>query len=99
MLTFVGPDLVAVRWKQFRTYFADVAPGRSGWGGAHLLPGTGSSAAPMNGYPKIFNIESDPREDGAVYEWVIGPALKVVEEYKASVRRNPNPPAANITRF
>jgi hypothetical protein len=56
----------------------------------------------MNGYPKIFNIESDPREEyniGAVYEWVIGPALKVVEEYKASVRRYPNPPAANITRF
>jgi hypothetical protein len=26
-------------------------------------------------------------------------ALKVVEEYKASVRRYPNPPAANITRF
>jgi arylsulfatase len=102
LLTFVGPDLVAVRWKQFRTYFADVAPGRSGWGGAHLLPGTGSSAAPMNGYPKIFNIESDPREEyniGAVYEWVIGPALKVVEEYKGSLRRHPNPSAANITRF
>ena len=56
LLTFVGPDLVAVRWKQFRTYFADVAPGRSGWGGANLLAGTGGSAAPMNGYPKVFNI-------------------------------------------
>jgi len=56
----------------------------------------------MNGYPKIFNIESDPREEyniGAVYEWVIGPTLKVVEEYKAALRRYPNPPAANITRF
>jgi hypothetical protein len=56
----------------------------------------------MNGYPKIFNIESDPREDhniGAVYEWVIGPALKVVAEYKASLRRHSNPPVANITRF
>ena len=30
LLTFVGPDLVAARWKQFRAYFADVAPGRSG---------------------------------------------------------------------
>jgi arylsulfatase len=102
LLTFVGPDLVAVRWKQFRTYFADVAPGRSGWGGTHLLPGTGSSAAPMNGYPKVFNIESDPREEhniGALYEWVIGPTLKVVEDYKASLNRYPNPPAANITRF
>ncbi len=102
LLTFVGPDLVAVRWKQFRTYFADVGPGRSGWGGMHLLPGTGSSAAPMNGYPKVFNIESDPREEhniGALYEWVIGPSLKIVEEYKSSLRRHPTPPPANITRF
>jgi len=102
LLTFVGADLVAARWKQFRVYFADVAPGRSGWGGADILAGTGASAAPMNGYPKIFNIESDPREEhniGAMYEWVIGPALKAVEEYKASLVKNPNPPAANITRF
>lgn len=33
LLTFVGPNLVAARWKQFRAYFADVAPGRSGIGG------------------------------------------------------------------
>ena len=102
LLSFVGPDLVAARWKQFRVYFADVAPGRSGWGGADLLGGTGASAAPMNGYPKIFNIESDPREEhniGAMYEWVIGPALKAVEDYKASLAKHPNPPAANITRF
>jgi hypothetical protein len=41
----------------------------------------------MNGYPKVFNIESDPHEKhniGEMYEWVIGPALKAVEEYKAS---------------
>ena len=35
---------------------------------------------------------------GALYEWVIGPTLKVVEDYKASLRRYPNPPAANSTR-
>jgi len=102
LLTFVGPDLVAVRWKQFRAYFADVAPGRSGWGGANLLSGTGGSAAPMNGYPKVFNIESDPREEyniGTMYEWVIEPILKAVEEYKASLAKHPNPPAANLTRF
>ena len=56
----------------------------------------------MNGYPKVFNIELDPREQhniGAMYEWVIGPALKAVEEYKGSFAKNPNSPAANITRF
>lgn len=102
LLTFVGPDLLAVRWKQFRAYFADVAPGRSGWGGVNVLAGTGGSAAPMNGYPKIFNIEADPREEyniGAMYEWVIGPVLKSVEQYKGSLARHPNPPAANMTRF
>ena len=73
LLTFVGPDLVAARWKQFRAYFADVAPGRSGGGGATLMGGIGASAAPMNGYPKVFNIESDPREEhniGEMYNWV-----------------------------
>src|SRR4029077_3938390 len=49
LLSFVGPTLAAARWKQFRAYFVDVAPGRSGWNGANLLAGTGSSAAPMNG--------------------------------------------------
>jgi len=81
---------------------SDVAPGRSGEGGATLLGGVGNSAAPMNGYPKVFNIESDPREEhniGAMYEWVIGPVLKAVEEYKASLMKSPNPPAANMTRF
>ncbi|MGX5736389.1 hypothetical protein [Bosea thiooxidans] len=102
LLTFVGANLMAVRWKQFRAYFADVAPGRSSWGGANSLAGTGGSAAPTNGYPKIFNIESDPREEyniGAMYEWVLGPVLKCVERYKESLAKHPNPPAANITRF
>ncbi|WP_425988756.1 arylsulfatase [Ensifer sp. R-19] len=102
LLTFVGSDLVAVRWKQFRAYFADVAPGRSGAGGAILMGGVGSSAAPMNGYPKVFNIESDPHEEhniGEMYNWVLGPLLKAVEEYKATLVRSPNPPAANMTKF
>ncbi|MFI0846056.1 sulfatase-like hydrolase/transferase [Mesorhizobium sp. IMUNJ 23232] len=102
LLTFVGFELVAVRWKQFRAYFVDVAPGRSGFGGATLMGGIGTSAAPMNGYPKVFNIEADPQEEhniGEMYNWVLGPLLKVVEEYKASVEQSPNPPAANMTRF
>ncbi|MBR1148992.1 hypothetical protein [Bradyrhizobium sp. AUGA SZCCT0431] len=28
---------------------------------------------------------------------MIGPALKAVEEYKASLMKSPNPPAANMT--
>ncbi|HXV31250.1 MAG TPA: arylsulfatase, partial [Sinorhizobium sp.] len=102
LLTFVGSDLVAARWKQFRAYFVDVAPSRSGWGGENLMGGVGASAAPMNGYPKVFNIESDPREEhniGEMYNWVIGPLLKAVETYKASLFKHPNSPAANMTKF
>jgi arylsulfatase len=102
LLTFVGSDLVAARWKQFRAYFVDVAPSRSGWGGEHLMGGVGASAAPMNGYPKVFNIEADPREEhniGEMYNWVIGPLLKSVETYKATLAKHPNAPAANMTKF
>lgn len=102
LLTFVGSDLVAVRWKQFRAYFVDVGPGRSGPGGMMPMGGVGSSAAPMNGYPKVFNVESDPQEEhniGEMYNWVLGPLLKAVEEYKTTLVRSPNPPGANMTKF
>jgi hypothetical protein len=46
-----------------RASLVDVAPGRNGEGGATLLGGVGTSAAPMNGYPRVFNIEADPHED------------------------------------
>jgi len=82
--------------------FVDVAPNRSGWGGEHLMGGLGASAAPMNGYPKVFNIESDTREEhniGEIYNWVIGPILKLVETYKATLAKHPNAPTANMTKF
>jgi arylsulfatase len=50
----------------------------------------------------VFNIESDPREEhniGEMYNWVIGPLLRVVEKYKSSLVGHPNPPAANMTKF
>jgi arylsulfatase len=56
----------------------------------------------MNGYPQVFNIEADPQEEhniGEMYNWVLGPLLQAVGEYKASLARSPNPPAANMTRF
>lgn len=102
LLTFVGADLVAARWKQFRAYFVNVSPGRSGAGGATIMGGIGASAAPMNGYPMVFNIESDPQEEhniGEMYNWVLGPLLMAVEQYRATLVKNPNPPAANMTRF
>ncbi len=98
-MSFIGADLVAVRWKQWRIYFTDVHPTGIG---PQRQPGMFSSSAPMAGYPKTYNIEMDPHEDlinTALFGWITGPALKVVEEYLASVKKYPNPPAPNITRF
>ncbi len=99
LLTFIGGDLVAARWKQWRIYFTDVHPTGIG---PQRQPGMFSASAPMAGYPKVYNIEMDPHEDlvvSALFGWTAGPALEVVEKYLESVKKYPNPPASNITRF
>ncbi len=99
LLTFAGDQMVAARWKQFRVYFTDEAPTGQG---PQRQPGVGTNSAPMNGYPKVFNIEADPHEElniAASYPWVIGPILKAIHEYKAGLKAHPNPPAPNMTRF
>jgi hypothetical protein len=99
LLSFVGADLMAVRWKQWRIYFTNVHPtGR----GPQRQPGVASTSAPLAGYPIVYNIEMDPHEDlivAGLFGWVSEPALKAVEEYLASVKKYPNPPAPNITQF
>jgi len=34
-----------------------------------------------------------------MYNWIVGLLLRAIEEYKASIAKSPNPPAANMTRF
>jgi len=99
LLSFIGGDLVALRWKQWRIYFTDVHPTGIG---PQREPGVFSTSGAMAGYPKVYNIEMDPHEDlvvGGLFSWVTEPALKAVEEYLASVKKYPNPPAPNITQF
>ena len=99
LLTFIGADLVAARWKQWRVYFTDVHPTGIG---PQRQPGMFSASAPMAGYPKVYNIEMDPHEDlkvAGLFGWTAGPELEVVEKYLESVKKYPNPPAANITQF
>jgi arylsulfatase len=99
LLTFIGADLVAARWKQWRVYFTDVHPTGIG---PQRQPGMFSASAPMAGYPKVYNIEMDPHEDlqvGALFGWTAGPAPEVVEKYLESVKKYPNPPVPNITQF
>jgi arylsulfatase A-like enzyme len=99
LLSFIGPQLVAARWKQWRIYFTDMHPTGIG---PQRLPGLESSNASMAGYPKVYNIEMDPHEDlnvAGLFGWVGDPALEAVRRYEASVREHPNPPAPNITVF
>ena len=99
LLTFIGADMVAVRWKQWRMYFTDVHPTGIG---PQRQPGMFSASAPLAGYPKIYNIEMDPHEDlqlGALFGWTAGPMLEEVAKYEETLKMYPNPPAANLTKY
>jgi len=99
LLSFIGADLAAARWKQWRVYFSDIHPTGIG---PQRQPRPASTMSPLAGYPIIYNIEMDPHEDLVVmgsYVWVSGPALKEVERYLETVKKYPNPPAPNITHF
>jgi arylsulfatase len=99
MLSFIGPDLVAARWKQWRTYFTDVHPTGIG---PERLPGVASASGQMAGYPKLYNVEMDPHEDhdcSLYFPWTVDPPLEEVRRYMESVKKYPNPPACNVTDF
>ncbi|MCK5794782.1 MAG: sulfatase-like hydrolase/transferase, partial [Anaerolineales bacterium] len=98
LLTFIGDEIVAVRWKQFRVYpklfinSPDIMQGRGLIG--NRLEG--------NGMPQTFNIEKDPREQanmGAKAGWIIPQYMRIIGEYKKSLVKYPNPPAVSITEF
>lgn len=99
LLSFVGGDLLAARWKQWRAYFTAMHP--TGIGPQRQV-GLFSSNPPLAGYPIVYNIEMDPHEDlivAGMFGWVSGPILKAVEAYEATLKDHPNPPAPNITNF
>jgi arylsulfatase len=98
LLTFVGPQLRAARWKQWRVYFTDTHPTGEG---PQRLPGMQSANSAMD-YPKVYNIEMDPHEElnvATYFLWVIEPALGEVKKYAETVKKYPNPPAPDVTNF
>lgn len=97
LLTFIGPDLVAARWQQWRLHFKDMQLTGTG---QQMLGGFPANSAPVC-YPRVYNIEMDPHEvlNQLNYLWTIAPVLKVVTEYEESLKKYPNPPLANLTNF
>jgi arylsulfatase len=55
------------------------------------------------GFPRIFNIESDPKEMTDIAAsgtaWVLAMYSKIVGQYKATLKDYPNPPAPNLTKY
>ncbi len=98
LLSFVGPDLVAARWKQWRIYFKqEVLTGT----GQQQLGGAYTGLVDLS-YPTVYNVEMDPHEDlnvGGNFIWAMSPALKAVLAYEETLKNYPNPPPANVTNF
>ena len=91
LLTFIGADLVAARWKQWRMYFTDVHPTGIG---PQRQPGMFSASAPMAGYPKVFNIEMDPHEDlvvGGLFGWTARPPARGGREVQGDAQEVSEP--------
>ena len=99
LLSFVGGDLLAVLWKQWRFYFTDVHPTGIG---PERMPGVMSANSPLAGYPIGYNIETDPHEDHIVngmMGWLGPQPLDEVRKYLETVKQYPNPRAPHITDF
>ncbi len=99
LITFIGGDMAAVRWRHFRIYLQDVVQAGDGY---IRMGGTQANRLRHNGYPKIYNIAQDPREEhdvGPPESWIVGQYMKVIYQYLATLEDHPNPPAANLTDF
>ena len=98
LLTFIGDEIVAVRWRQYRLYPKQFVSSA----GNPAVAGIGGYRAEGAGYPTIFNVEQDPREEvnvNAATGWVIPQYMRVIGEYQKSLEKYPNPTAVNLTQF
>ena len=97
LLTFIGEEIAAVRWRQFRIYPKQFVSSA----GNPSMAGAAGYRTELNGYPSTFNIEQDPREEVNIFGtsgWVIGQYLKSIGEYQKSLEKYPNPQAVNLTQ-
>ncbi len=98
LISFIGTEVAAVRWRNYRIYPKQFAASS----GNPAMYGLAGARQEGNGFPAIFNIEADPREENNVLgtsAWVIGPYLKLVGEYLRSLEKYPNPKPVNMTEF
>ena len=97
-IAFIDGEISAVRWRHWRIYPKQIIAS-SGNPSAH---GVYATRAEGTGYPAIFNITRDPREEMNVVgteAWVIGAYMKIVGAYQASIKEYPNPQGFSLTKF
>jgi arylsulfatase len=98
-ISFIGGRVAAVRWRQFRFYPYEVVKSST----SPPLGGYLASRVETMGFPAIHNIEADPKERVNVAAigagWTMGPYLRIIGRYRASLDRFPNVPGANFTLF
>jgi arylsulfatase len=98
LITFIGEDIAGVRWRNYRIYPKQftASPGNP------AMYGLAGIRLEGNGFPAIFNIEADPREENNILgtaAWVIGPYLKLIGEYMKTLEKYPNPKPVRLTEF
>jgi arylsulfatase len=98
VMTFLGDEIVAVRWRHFRIYTKQFIETE----GSPAMTGIFGARTETNLYPLVFNLYKDPRElhnilaDNA---WVLGPYFQIIGAYKKSLVNDPNPKAFSMTKF
>ncbi|CAH2401851.1 sulfatase-like hydrolase/transferase [Mesorhizobium ventifaucium] len=98
LITFVADEVAGVRWRSFRLYPKQFVMA----GGNPSMNGLAGNRMEMNGFPAIYNIEADPREEVNVVgtaAWVVGPYLRVIGDYQKSLVDHPNPKGFSLTEF
>jgi len=97
-ISFIGNEIVAVRWHQYRFYPKPFmsAPGNPS------MAGIGGVRLEGNSMPYFYNIEKDPREENnlaAVMGWTVPHYMQAVGTYMKSLEKYPNPAPVNLTEF
>ncbi|KZR91493.1 Arylsulfatase [Synechococcus sp. MIT S9509] len=98
LITFIGGEIAAVRWKQWRIYPKQVIQSQTNPSSL----GVCAYRVEGMGYPSVFHIERDPREEFNVVgtcAWVLGPYMKIVGNYITSIKEHPNPSTFSMTSF
>jgi len=96
VLSFLGDELVAVRWRNYRIYPKNWTETT----GNPSMGGIFGARTETNGYPVLYNIFSDHKEEHNIMAdnaWVMGPYLQAIGQYKKSLVDDPNPKAFSLT--